>query len=53
MIEFKCPKCGSENFDYYDTDFDIAEGIHWDLCSCDKCSALFRIRYVAVEIESN
>ena len=53
MNDFKCPKCGSKDFDCYDMDFNAQEGIHWDLCSCDECDALFKIKYVAVEIEMN
>ena len=51
MIEIKCPKCGSTNYDCYDTDFDMSQGIHWDLCYCEDCDAGFNIKYVAVEIE--
>ncbi len=51
MIEIKCPKCGSKEFDCYDTDFNLQEGIHWDLCYCEDCGANFDIRYMAVEIE--
>lgn len=50
-IELKCPKCGSKNFDCYDTDFDM-KGTHWDFCYCEDCGTNFDIRYVAVEIES-
>ena len=51
LIEIKCPKCGSKDFDVYDVDFNIAQGIHWDLCYCDDCGAEFKIKYIAVEIE--
>ena len=50
MIEIKCPKCGSKNFDCYDTDFDM-KGTCWDFCHCEDCDADFDIKYVAVEIE--
>lgn len=52
MIEIQCPKCGIKNFDCYDTDFDM-KGTHWDICSCEDCGADFKIRYVAVEIETS
>lgn len=51
MIEIKCPKCGSTNYDCYDTDFDMSQGLHWDLCYCEDCGDGFKIKYVAVEIE--
>lgn len=51
MIKIECPKCNSENFDCYDTDFNIQKGIHWDLCYCEECGANFNIRYMAVDIE--
>lgn len=51
MIEIKCPKCGSKNFDCYDTDFILLDGICWDFCYCEECGANFNIRYMAVEIE--
>ena len=50
MIEIKCPKCGSKNFNCYDTDFD-REGTCWDFCHCEDCDADFDIKYVAVDIE--
>lgn len=53
MIEIKCPKCGSKEFDCYDTDFNLQEGIHWDLCYCEDCGANFNIRYMAVDIEAD
>lgn len=53
MIEFKCPKCGSKNFDCYDTDFNMQEGTHWDVCYCGDCGMNFKIKYIAVEIESD
>lgn len=51
MLEFKCPKCSNKDFDCYDIDFDMSAGLHWDLCSCNDCDALFKIKYIAVEIE--
>ncbi len=52
MIEIKCPKCGSKNFDCYDTDFDLYGGICWDFCCCEDCGTDFDIKYTAVEIET-
>lgn len=51
MFKIECPKCGSDNFNCYDTDFDIRKGIHWDLCDCMDCGASFNIRYRAEDIE--
>ena len=51
MLEFKCPKCGSEDFDCFDIDFDMSAGIHWDICSCNECEELFKIKYSVVAIE--
>ena len=51
MIEMKCPKCGSEDIDCYETAFDIPRGLHWDFYCCENCKAYFDVKYVAVEIE--
>lgn len=52
MLELKCPLCGSDQFDYFDTD-DDGRGTHWDICNCDSCGRIFKIKYVAVSIEPN
>lgn len=51
MINLKCPKCGSEDFDCFDMDSTLDGNTKWDICSCDECGALFEIKYVAVAIE--
>lgn len=51
MIEIKCHKCGSENFDCYDVSFDADYGAVRALCYCEDCGAQFDIKYVATEIE--
>ena len=50
MLELKCPICGSEQFDCFDMDYD-GHGLHWDICNCNECGAIFKIRYIAVDIE--
>lgn len=51
MIKIECPKCGSDNFNCYDTDFNSNKGIHWDLCDCEDCGASFNVRYRVEDIE--
>lgn len=51
MIEIKCPNCGSEDYDCYDTNCCMEMGVHWDKCYCEECGAQFDIKYIAVEIE--
>ena len=51
MIKIECPKCNSKNINCCDTDFDLYNGIHWDLCYCEDCDASFSIKYIAVDIE--
>ena len=52
MIEVKCPKCGSTDFECYDIDCNMEHTIHWDECYCNVCDEQFDIRYEAVEIET-
>lgn len=51
MFKIECPKCGSDNLNCYDTDFNFDKGLHWDLCDCEDCGASFNIRYRVEDIE--
>ena len=53
MIDIKCPKCGSYDFDCYDMSFNADYEMNWALCYCENedCGAQFSIKYVATEIE--
>lgn len=53
MIEIKCPKCGSTNFDCYDVSFGCDYKTVWALCYCENedCDTQFDIKYDATEIE--
>ena len=46
----KCPKCGSEDFEIFDTDFDMNNEIT-QLCICEKCDVQFCIVYTFDRIE--
>ena len=49
ITKIRCPKCGSENYDRYDTE-NYGNGVHFDYCYCEECDAQFDVKYVAVEI---
>ena len=53
MMTIKCPYCGSEEFEVYDTCGGSGENIE-ELCVCFDCDGQFSIIYVAdcVEKES-
>ena len=53
MIDIKCPKCGSTEFDCYDVSFDADFGAVRALCYCENedCDTQFDIKYVVTEIE--
>ena len=51
MIEIKCPKCGSHDFDCYDISFNAEYEMNWALCYCEDCDAQFSIKYEVTEIE--
>lgn len=47
----KCPYCGSEDFEIYDTVFGIDNNTIEQLASCDKCEKGFSIVYAIDHIE--
>jgi hypothetical protein len=51
MIEIKCPRCGSYDFDCYDIAFGANYELTYAKCYCDDCDCQFDIRYEAVDIE--
>lgn len=51
MIDIKCPKCGSYEFDCYDVSFNADCNTSWNRCYCEECGTNFSIKYVAVEVE--
>lgn len=50
-IEIKCPECGSEEFECYDSY--SMDGVYLEHCVCYDCDELFDVKYIAVEIKFN
>jgi transcriptional regulator NrdR family protein len=48
-----CPKCGSDDIEYYVTDFDMNTVLH--TCMCNKCGTRFteyeETRYIGYSID--
>lgn len=51
MIDIKCPKCGSYDFDCYDISFNANYEMNWALCYCEDCGTQFNVKYVFDDIE--
>ena len=45
-MKIKCPYCGSEEYEVYDTCGGNGESIH-ELCDCLDCEKQFSVLYVA------
>lgn len=50
IIEVKCPKCGSKDYECYDTSH-RGDGTCVEYCYCEECDAQFDVKYIAVEIK--
>jgi hypothetical protein len=48
--KIKCPNCGSEDYECYDTT-NNGNGVCWEYCCCEDCDTQFDVKYVAVEIK--
>jgi hypothetical protein len=53
MSKVKCPKCGSEEFDCYDTNSYYDDGTHVEDCYCEECDCQFTVKYEMVEIKED
>ena len=50
ITEIRCPKCGSDSYDCYNTE-NNGSGVHWDYCYCEDCDAQFDVKDIATEIK--
>lgn len=53
MSKVVCPKCESEEFDMYDTEYSMNYEYHFAFCYCEDCGTQFRVKYEMVEIKED